>query len=391
MFTCKLALKDIVLSVNNVCTRHLSTKSIKTEKVLVVSKLSRYDFEKRKYKNVGETTFREELRRRGADMDKLVHYHDLHKKYEEKLLKTLESMDIVVKVVDRYSYTIEDVQNADIIMPVGGDGTFLLAASLVNNNEKPVIGFNSDPQRSEGYLCLPKKYSADIQGAIKKLQSGDFKWLLRNRIRTTMLTTDRTDTKPTFLHGCEIGTSIMKPLIIGEALQYLALNEVFVGETLSARVSHIQMRLNGSTENTNLKCSGICISTGTGSTSWHLSINRLPVQNVAELLRLLDIDPTEGKDSLATVLADIYNKNLIFAPDDKRMAYTIRELISAAVWPNPKGIKNRGFASKVEIKSNCYDASLVIDGGVSFSFNDGATVLLEVKPEDALRTVTFKN
>lgn len=87
-----------------------------------------------------------------------------------------------------------------------------------------------------------------------------------------------------------------------------------MGESLSARVSHLQLRLNGSTEITNLKSSGICVCTGTGSTSWHLSINRLPVQNVAELLRLIDIEPTEGKDSLATVLSDIYNKNLVFSP-----------------------------------------------------------------------------
>lgn len=74
------------------------------------------------------------------------------------------------------------------------------------------------------------------------------------------------------------------------------------------------MRLNGSTENTNIKCSGICVATGTGSTSWHLSINRLPVQSVAELLRLLNIHTTEEKESLAAVLADKYNKNLIFDP-----------------------------------------------------------------------------
>lgn len=78
------------------------------------------------------------------------------------------------------------------------------------------------------------------------------------------------------------------------------------------------MRLNGSTDTTNLKCSGICISTGTGSTSWHLSMNRLTVQSVAELLRLVDIDATEEKNSLANVLSDMYNKNLIFSPGQLR-------------------------------------------------------------------------
>lgn len=59
-------------------------------------------------------------------------------------------------------------------MPTGGDGTFLLAASKIRNNIKPVIGFNSDPNRSEGHLCLPKKYSADIRYAVERLQSVSF-------------------------------------------------------------------------------------------------------------------------------------------------------------------------------------------------------------------------
>lgn len=77
--------------------------------------------------------------------------------------------------------------------------------------------------------------------------------------------------------------------------------------------------------------------------------------------------------------------------DDKRMGYTIRDLICGGVWPQPKGIKSRGFAKKIEIKSNCFDASLVIDGGVSVNFNDGATVLLEILPEDALKTIVIRD
>lgn len=82
--------------------------------------------------------------------------------------------------------------------------------------------------------------------------------------------------------------------------------------------------------------------------------------------------------------------NLSFL-DEQQMGYTIRDLISAGVWPQPKGIKSRGFARKIEMKSNCFCASLVIDGGVSFPFNDGTIILLEILPEDALRTVIFKD
>lgn len=58
-----------------------------------------------------------------------------------------------------------------MVVPVGGDGTFLLAASKVLDNAKPVIGFNSDPTRSEGFLCLPKKYSENVDEAVKRLKT----------------------------------------------------------------------------------------------------------------------------------------------------------------------------------------------------------------------------
>ena len=34
-----------------------------------------------------------------------------------------------------------------------------------------------------------------------------------------------------------------------------------------------------------------------------------------------------------------------------------------------------------------FDACLVIDGGISYAFNDGATVFLSMHDEDSLRTV----
>lgn len=69
------------------------------------------------------------------------------------------------------------------------------------------------------------------------------------------------------------------------------------------------------------------------------------------------------------------------------MGYTIRDLISAGVWPQPKGVEPRGFASRIEVKSRCLDAGLVVDGGLSFRFNDGTVAILEIHESDALRTV----
>ena len=47
------------------------------------------------------------------------------------------------------------------------------------------------------------------------------------------------------------------------------------------------------------------------------------------------------------------------------------------------------FNFRIEICSRMWEASLVLDGGSSFQFNDGAIATLEMFDEDALRTVQF--
>ena len=46
-----------------------------------------------------------------------------------------------------------------------------------------------------------------------------------------------------------------------------------------------------------------------------------------------------------------------------------------------------GFADDLVVRSRMFDACLVIDGGISYAFNDGATVFLSMHDEDSLRTV----
>lgn len=66
---------------------------------------------------------------------------------------------------------------ADVLVPVGGDGTFLLAAGraspmFAHSEPKiPIVGFNSDPQQSEGRLMLSKYYSDHPEDAVAKIKS----------------------------------------------------------------------------------------------------------------------------------------------------------------------------------------------------------------------------
>lgn len=104
----------------------------------------------------------------------------------------------------------------------------------------------------------------------------------RSRIRVSLLGSNTNFSRPVDLHETSMKSmknGHLEPEFLNEAQQqkyqsrvkstipFLALNEVFIGETLSARVSSLKVRINDSDE-TKIKCSGLCVSTGTGSTSW---------------------------------------------------------------------------------------------------------------------------
>lgn len=83
----------------------------------------------------------------------------------------------LIRVEFRSSLSKDIMRWADVIVPIGGDGTFLLAAGRASplfaqsQQKTPIFGFNSDPQRSEGRLMLPKHYSENPADAVAKIKS----------------------------------------------------------------------------------------------------------------------------------------------------------------------------------------------------------------------------
>lgn len=143
---------------------------------------------------------------------------------------------------------------------------------------------------------------------------------------------------------------------------------------------------------------------GTGSTSWYFNINKLTDQCVDELMKIIQerckVDLPINDKSVISDVCTTFNRQLIFDPDRPRkffarhniqsfsdMAFCVRDpVFNATFLPSAP----RGFAEKIRVKSRGYDAHLVVDGGVSYRFNDGAEALLEVREQDALRTIVFR-
>ncbi|KAF6029574.1 NADK2 [Bugula neritina] len=214
----------------------------------------------------------------------------------------LQNRGIRTKVVSRANYSGESLKGADLIISAGGDGTFLLGASKITTPDLPLLGVNTDPERSEGYLCLPRKYSLNFGKALDKLLSGDMRWFLRKRIRIIMSGKHANDqpvqlldqqlSSPEFrfsehvreheLHSSPSTVAKQQP---NRVLPVLSLNDVFIGESLSARVSYYELSIDGA-PTVGQKSSGLTVCTGTGSSSWHFNINCLQPQDIREILRI---------------------------------------------------------------------------------------------------------
>uniref|UniRef100_A0A023GCP6 NAD kinase 2, mitochondrial n=1 Tax=Amblyomma triste TaxID=251400 RepID=A0A023GCP6_AMBTT len=394
-------------------TAESSAEAFRPRRALVLTKFSRYEFEKRRHAHLTEEQLVQDLESRGSDYNSLVHHHKIHTKNRELVVNTLRENEIETRLVDRFDYTDSNIDWADVIFTTGGDGTFLMAASKIYTRDKPIIGINSDPSRSVGYLCLPGHYTENFPLALKRLLTGKFQWMWRQRLRVTLKGEHAFDA-PVELHDQQLqypeyrfldcwqeqhrksttedGTAPPHSSVADDAVHVLpvrSLNEVFVGESLSSRVSYYELSVDGSPR-TKLKSSGLTICSGTGSTSWSFNINKVTPQCIQRILDIVTsetgVDIPTRDPKLIERITTSFNNSLIFDPSKCLMAYTIRDPV---VFGTDFNSKPRGFAKRIEVKSRMFDACLVIDGGLSFVFNDGATAVFEIFDEDALRTVQF--
>ena len=77
--------------------------------------------------------------------------HNSHMRTLDFVVKEIEKMKIVCHVIVSKSFVAEP-DDVEMIVTVGGDGTFLSASHSVNDT-LPILGVNSDPETSVGFFC----------------------------------------------------------------------------------------------------------------------------------------------------------------------------------------------------------------------------------------------
>ncbi|KAI1726280.1 ATP-NAD kinase domain-containing protein [Ditylenchus destructor] len=385
----------------------------KPTKVVIVSKSSMLEYElarlhsrtKKHYSGIDDKRFVSELIKRHANIEELKRRHAQQADYIKSICDELDNHNIEYKVVNRHNYTTELVHWSDLVISAGGDGTFLTAAKKVRNGV-PVIGINTDPIGSEGHLCLTGKARRPAGEVLRQFLNNEFRWAYRQRIRVNVVKpSDSTLASPSASSSSSSADEEPETVRNGPAKEFkfssddeysdadvnieprLALNEVFMGESHAARVSYYDVQIDDGPL-MKQKSSGMTVCTGTGSTSWHYNINRLTEQNLKEVLDVMNrmsinID-REMDDNILEEICRRYNDQLVFEPEAQKMAFSIRDPVFNATFPKTA---SRGFATRIRLKSRCTHAHLILDGSTSIPFNRGAEVILEMYPEDALRTV----
>ena len=131
--------------------------------------------------------------------------------------------------------------DADFVISMGGDGTFLRAASMVGSKETPILGINTGRL---GFLADVNAH--EIEHIINALYEDDF------TLETRAVILVETD---------------------GQLLQSypFALNDVAILKRDSASMISIRANINGQYLNT-YQADGLVISTPTGSTAYSLSV-----------------------------------------------------------------------------------------------------------------------
>jgi NAD+ kinase len=135
----------------------------------------------------------------------------------------------------------EMAEQVDLIIVLGGDGTMLSAARMINHKEVPVLGVNFGRL---GYLAEFR--DEEIVPALEMIFTGDYRVDKRVMLDVEIMRGDE-----------QIGTGRV-------------LNDVVINKAALARIIEIEARFDGLYVNL-FRADGLIVSTPTGSTAYNLS------------------------------------------------------------------------------------------------------------------------
>ncbi len=170
----------------------------------------------------------------------IVHHQHMYDDFVKEVEKYLDSKNVNHEREDRECLTNKCYENIDLIIVIGGDGTFLRASHL--NKDVPMLGINPDTSKKEGFFMLADR--TNYKKKIEKILKKDYSIIKLLRLQIE---------------------------INGKKLPHLALNDIYVGDAKPYNLFNYNIKINGEKEFQ--RGSGVVIGTPAGSTAWLKSLN----------------------------------------------------------------------------------------------------------------------
>lgn len=209
---------------------------MENKKILIVPKITKVEWDMKRL-NLDEKELFSFYEKQRLNSKKIFRSHREQKESLEKIKKLLTG----VSIAHRDSLNKEVIKSYDLVIAFGGDNHFQYVSHFLDKT--PLIGINSDPNRSEGALT-----------SINSKEIEKFLPLILNK-RLIFENWNR-----------------LKIEIDGEEIKEFAISEVFIGEEKRVNMSRHFVKLGNFSEEQ--KGSGILIATGAGSTGWYNSACR---------------------------------------------------------------------------------------------------------------------
>ena len=205
--------------------------------VLIVVKQSKYEWEKEKFCLTHEKIVHKYSKER-ANVDAIL------SSYKKQLDVRNMVREFIPKATMCFMAEAPDYlanNEYDLVVVLGGDNSFTFVSHSIKNT--PVLGVNSDPERSVG--CLTRWAIRDIDDVLDLATFIDFgEFSIEEWTR-------------------------LEAVVDGELI-VPASNEYYLGERMANKMSRHVLVYEG--QEYEQKCSGIVVATGAGSTGWYNSI-----------------------------------------------------------------------------------------------------------------------
>ncbi|MBU0980491.1 MAG: NAD(+)/NADH kinase [Nanoarchaeota archaeon] len=181
-----------------------------------------------------------------------------------------------LKVLERQHLSRKHFDGADLVVTVGGDGTFLRTSHFVK--DEPVLGINSDISSKEGYFTRADhgNYRQCLTRAL------DGKYRVNKLLR-------------------------LQVLINSRPVPDLALNEVYIGYTCRYHTLNFELMVRKRKERQ--RATGIFVGTPAGSTAWIRSAGGKIMPLGSKRFQFLVREPYRGRIHKPTLLKGILNND----------------------------------------------------------------------------------